>query len=129
MEIKRNPFKIHQESNKPKTPFDALSEPKRSINPFQISKKPNVTTKPQTKFFDLLKSNDISRTSEFALDLNKQAIKKQKLEEPVEESEDDLEEDKENVKWIYIDSSWQIIEFDTYQTKEYQRDGSGRYPS
>jgi sulfur carrier protein ThiS len=97
MEIRRNPFKIHFESNKPKTPFDLLG--KRSHEP-QARTKINATPQKTTKFFDLLKSNDISRTSEFALDLNSQAIKKQKhdqVQHDEDEDYDDEDEDKENV--------------------------------
>jgi sulfur carrier protein ThiS len=100
MEIRRNPFKVHLVSNKPSTPFDLLGKISNEPDTGGIATAlKSATPKKATKFFDLLKSNDISRTSEFALDLNSKAIKKQKYQhvQLSEDENDEEDDDKENV--------------------------------
>jgi hypothetical protein len=80
MSDKRNPFRINTLQNRVENPFDLLTkESAESVGNLNIisANKPMVKT-PKSKLFDMLRSIDISRASEYALESNKRAIKKQK---------------------------------------------------
>ncbi len=78
MEAKRNPFRINVLQNQVENPFDLLG--KSLPTGTTVNNKPKLKTPktPKTKLFDLLRSTDISRTFEYALESNKRAQKKQK---------------------------------------------------
>lgn len=101
----------HQNQNKKRNPFQVSSKQHIKTNPFDHLRETPKTPKKLVKhnsFMNLLLSrqNDLGateRAQDYAIELNSNAIKRQKLETPVLEcesendSESELDNDKENV--------------------------------